>query len=170
MAEPLNTHNVKMPFGKHKDQPLTRVPVSYLRWMANDMTADKQLDGVPWATWAKTELERRHHQMPQVELSPHAIDNASLRVRKIWHDTRGPEEGLYTWLARMVLEGMKDGERREDPTDSALSIHYKGLKLVIHQGEEFPVLKTIMKSKGHAPDQIAGTSAHSAHTDEAEAA
>ena len=131
----LNTHGVIMPAGKHKGELLTRVPVSYLRWTANEA-------GHSMRALAKAEIERRGHALPTVELSGHAIDNASLRVRKIWHETkRDDNEGLYTWLMRMVSEAMANGQ----PTDGAY--FYKGMKLVIEQGEEFPVLKTVMQKK-----------------------
>ena len=131
----INTHGVEMPFGKHKGELLTRVPVSYLKWMLNQ-------DGMnpEWKALAKAEFERRGDTMPTVELTGHAIDNASLRVRKIWHETRGQEEGLYTWLMRITLEALEKGERLESG-----KIKYLGMKLVIDKGAEFPVLKTIMQ-------------------------
>ena len=132
MSEALNTHGVEMTFGKHKGELLTRVPVSYLRWMINEKTQMHEL--------AKAEFERRGDTMPKVELSGHAIDNASLRVRKIWHENRGQDEGLYSWLQRVTLEALKDGERLESG-----KIKYLGMKLVIVEGEEFPTLKTIMR-------------------------
>jgi hypothetical protein len=77
--------------------------------------------------------------MPQVELTGHAIDNASIRVRKIWHETKHKDEGIYSWLQRITLEALERGRR----LDSG-KIKYLGMKLVIEEGEEFPVLKTIM--------------------------
>ncbi len=127
----LNTHGIVLDFGKHKGGLLTRVPAGYLRWMVNR--------DAPQADYARAEIERRGHKLPEVELSGHAIDSASLRVRKIWHETRGETEGLYTWLARMTLEALEKGERLEGG-----KIKYLGMKLVIEQGEEFPVLKTVM--------------------------
>jgi hypothetical protein len=126
-----NTHGVTINFGKHKGELFTRLPVSYLRWMINE--------NAPMVEFAKAEFERRGDTMPKVELSGHAIDNASLRVRKIWHETRGEDEGLYSWLMRMTLEAMQHGEKLESG-----KIKYRGMKFVIAQGEEFPSLKTIM--------------------------
>lgn len=134
MGDDLNTHGVLMPNGKHKGERLTRVPVSYLKWMSNEPSHSMR-------DLAKAELARRGHKNPTVELTAHAIDNASLRVRKIWHETRGPEEGLYSWLTRMVVEAMASGE----PVDGAY--FYQGMKLVVEPGEEFPVLKTIMPKR-----------------------
>lgn len=129
----LNTHGVEMTFGKHKGELITRVPISYLRWMINE--------NAPMADYARAEFERRGDTMPLVELSGHAIDNASLRVRKIWHETKmNNDEGLYSWLQRVTLEAIHNGE-----TLPSGKIKYMGMKFVIAQGEEYPVLKTIMR-------------------------
>jgi hypothetical protein len=136
VTEAINTHGVTIEFGKHRGELYTRVPVSYLRWMLNQETMNPE-----WKALAKAEFERRGDTMPTVELTGHAIDNASLRVRKIWHETkRDKEEGLYTWLMRITLEALEKGERLETG-----KIKYLGMKLVIEQGTEFPILKTIMQ-------------------------
>jgi len=130
----LNTHGVELSFGKHKGKLLTRVPVGYLRFMVNE--------GTPQADLAKAEMERRGDTMPTIELSGHALDNASLRVRKIWHETKvNNDEGLYTWLMRVTNEAIERGEKDGD------KILYLGMKFVVVQGEEFPTLKTIMRDK-----------------------
>lgn len=129
----LSTEGVKLSFGKHKGKLMTRVPVSYIRWMVNQ-------DNIPMKEYAQAEFKRRGNTMPLVELSGHAIDNASLRVRKIWHETRDVDEGLWSWLQRMTLEAIKEGEEVRGG-----KIKYKGMKFVIEQGEEFPILKTIMR-------------------------
>lgn len=129
----MNTHGVTVNFGKHKGELITRLPISYIKWMINNDT--------PMADYAKAELERRGDTLPKVEISGHAIDKASLRVRKIWHDTRGDDEGLYSWLQRITLEAMDNGEKLNSG-----KIKYLGMKLVIEEGEEFPCLKTIMRA------------------------
>lgn len=133
----INTHGLTINFGKHgpKDgKPgmfFTRLPVGYLRWMINENTK--------MADIAKAEFKRRGCTMPTVELSGHAIDKASLRVQKIWYQTMKPEEGLYSWLQRITLEAIDEGEKLDGG-----KIKYMGMKLVVAQGEEFPTLKTIM--------------------------
>jgi hypothetical protein len=92
-----------------------------------------------WKDMARAEFERRGDTMPKIELSGHAIDNASLRVRKIWHETRGEDEGLWSWLQRVTLEALEKGERLESG-----KIKYLGMKFVIREGVEFPSLITIM--------------------------
>lgn len=112
---------------------LTRVPASYLRWMANEEGMRPK-----WKELAMAEIGRRGHKLPTIELSGHAIDNASLRVRKTWHLTARPGEGLYSWLIRVTEEAISLGEHRKD------KIIYLGMKFVVQQGDEFPILKTIM--------------------------
>lgn len=135
----INTHGMRIEFGKHGPQPdrpegelFTRLPLGYLKWMANERTRQWEI--------AKAELERRGDTMPKVEISGHAIDNASLRVRKIWHETRGPDEGLYSWLQRMTLEAIEKGEKLDNG-----AIRYQGIKFVVAEGAEFPALITVMR-------------------------
>ena len=129
----INTHGQRIEFGKHKGELFTRLPVSYLKWMVNE--------NAPQADIAKAEFERRGDTMPEVELSGHAIDNASIRVRKIWHETKGKDEGIYSWLQRMVKEALEVNDFHNG------KYKHNGMKLVIEQGEEFPVLKTVMRIK-----------------------
>lgn len=132
MTTVLNTHGVTLTFGRHKGELLTRVPINYIKWMINE--------NAPQADLARAEFERRGDTMPQVELSGHAIDRASLRVLAVWQKTRHEEEGLYSWLSRVTLEAIRGGERLENG-----NIGYMGMKFVIEPGQEYPVLKTIMK-------------------------
>lgn len=129
----INPHGQKIDYGKHKGELFTRLPRGYLVWMINEKA--------PMWEVAKAEFERRGDTMPKVELSGHAIDNASLRVRKIWHQSRGKDEGLYSWLQRMTLEAIEKGVYVEDG-----KIEHMGVKWVIAQGEEFPTLKTVMRA------------------------
>jgi hypothetical protein len=135
MSQAPSTHGIVIPFGKHKGELLTRVPVSYLRWMSNEPNMDAK-----WKELAKAEWERRGDTMPKVEISAHAIDRASLRVRKTWHRNRSHEdEGLYSWLSRVTLEAIEKGKKLDNG-----KIEYMGLKFVVAEGEEFPSLKTVM--------------------------
>jgi hypothetical protein len=134
--EEINTHGVIIGFGKHKGTLLTRVPLSYLKWLINEVGMDPK-----WRDLARAEFERRGDTMPLVEISGHAIDKASLRVLNLWESTRNRKEGLYSWLQRITLRALKEGK----PVKANSSkIRFWGMKLVIEQGEEFPVLKTIM--------------------------
>ena len=134
----LNPHGIRINYGKHTGELITRLPISYIRWMINEKA--------PMWEYAKAEFERRGDTMPKVELSGHAIDKASLRVRKIWHETKikgnqeEEDEGLYSWLQRVTLEALMNGEKLESG-----KIKHLGMKFVIEDGEEFPVLKSIMR-------------------------
>lgn len=128
----MNTHGIKITFGKHAGELFTRLPLSYLRWMVNENTQMCKL--------AKAELKRRGDTMPKIELSGHAIDRASLRVLDKWRKTRNKEEGFYRWLQRITLEAIEHGEKLENG-----KLKYKDMKFVIHHGDEFPVLKTISR-------------------------
>jgi uncharacterized protein (DUF3820 family) len=132
----INTHGLTIDFGKHKGELFTRLPRSYIRWMINEKCPNWEI--------AKAEFERRGDTMPKVELSGHAIDNASLRVISIWQTRMSLHEGFYSWLQRMTLEAIEHGEPMGD------QIHwYKGMKFCIAEGEEFPTLKTIMRNKAN---------------------
>ena len=111
----IDTHGVRMEFGKHKGELITRVPLQYIRWLCNTPTMQSDL--------ARAELARRGGKMPEVEISGHALDNASLRVWGTWKETRGHQEGLYSWLCRMTLEAIERGHPLEGG-----SFRYKGMK------------------------------------------
>jgi hypothetical protein len=135
-----NTHNITIEFGKHKGERWTRLPISYLKWMLNEMPK-----GSPAWNLADAELERRGDTMPrEVEISNHAIDKASLRVHKAWHNDRGAEEGLYSWLQRICTEAL---ELKNHGNEQNERINYKGCKLIFTYGNFFPTLKTVMNDK-----------------------
>lgn len=67
-----------------------------------------------------------------IEITHQAIDQASNRVRGIWHNTcktcvnpgnYGEGEGLYSWLRRMAEEALEKGEEL-----SSGKIRYNGMK------------------------------------------
>ena len=95
----MSEENYKFTFGKHKGDSITRVPVSYLRWMINQFDfSHGDIQGM-----AKKELDRRGSFLPELEISGHAIDKASTRCIKIWKNTRLKEEGLYTGAAVLSI-------------------------------------------------------------------
>lgn len=131
----VDTHGERIDFGKHKGELFTRLPVSYLRWLANEPELGPKREG----QLAEAELLRRGTHTPVVEISGHAIDRASLRCRKIWHEDRGDEEGLHAWLCR-ICEECNLLERPE-------RVEHKDMVLVFQYGYHFPTLKTIMRKK-----------------------
>jgi hypothetical protein len=131
----INTHNLICEFGKHKGERWTRIPVSYLKWVANEK-------GHNCGAIARAELARRGSVTPTIEVSGHAIDRASLNCRHLWHATRGDEEGLHAWLCRLAQEALLKGEKINDE-----KYEWAGMLLVYEVGELYPVLKTVMPAK-----------------------
>lgn len=132
----INTHNLIVDFGKFKGERWTRIPLSYLRWLINE--------GTQYANIARSEIERRGASLTAdktIELSGHAIDKASLRLRKIWHETAlSNNEGLFSWLERIA------GDAYEHIQANDNSVVYNRIKFVFMKGELYPVLKTVMPS------------------------
>lgn len=141
MSDDINTHNLICDFGRHKGVPYTRMPISYLKWLANTPAHHAHKIGA-------AELKRRGTTTPDLDVSGHAIDRASLNCRKIWHESRGPDEGIHAWLCRMSAEALK-----EQP-DKQGRYHYNGMVFCFEQDGIWPVLKTVMrhKEKLHEPD------------------
>ncbi len=133
MKDTINTHGMIVDFGKHRGVLYTRIPVSYLRWMVNSDHSRRDV--------AQAELDRRGIDSADrdVEISGHAIDSASLRCRKLWHETRGEQEGLHAWLLRITQEALNI----QEPDENGY-VHYLGLRLVFQPGELYPVLKTVI--------------------------
>ena len=131
----IDTHGYKMRNGKHRGELITRVPVSYLRWMVRESHGE--------AAYASAELDRRGTTVPTIEISGHAIDTASLRCRKIWHATRRDDgEGLHAWLCRIAPLALEHGEPHGD------KIAYEGMLFAFATDGGWPLLKTIMRQKG----------------------
>lgn len=132
----MKTEEIILTNGRHKGERITRIPISYLKWIAN--TPDHYL-----CEAAKTEMKRRGTVTPEVDVSGHALDRASLRCRKIWHEDRGKDEGLYSWLCRITLDAILLGEKLEGES----RIEHKGMILTITKDGNWPVLMTIWPSK-----------------------
>jgi hypothetical protein len=124
-------HKFVMPNGKHQGVRLVHVPVSYLKWMVNV--------GHTYADHAEAEMKRRGTVTPDLDVSGHAIDRASLYCLKVWESTRKEKEGLHAWLVRVAQEALEKGDEREG------KVHYMGMKMVfLHEGK-WPVLKTVIR-------------------------
>lgn len=128
----INTHGLECDFGKHKGERYTRIPVQYLRWMANTLEDERR-------DIARAELNRRGTVMPDIEASGHAIDRASLQCWRVYKLTRNDNEGLHAWLLRVGMDAYRNGKKLK----SGKIIHM-GMKFVFEDGEEFPVIKTVM--------------------------
>lgn len=122
----INTHNLIVRFGKHKGERWTRVPVSYLQWLSNEGQGEpKEI--------ARAELKRRGTTpKTDLELSGHAIDRAS-QVTDEWK-----EKGVHSWLTVLATEALAQA-------DGHTEVEYKGYKFAFSYGDDYPVLKTIIK-------------------------
>lgn len=141
----INTHDMTIDFGKHKGERVTRIPRSYLHWLANGNVNES------WANIAKSELKRRGSSIPTMELSGHALDRASQSCLEIWKKTRKEEptqqpEGLYTWLMRMATEARKNPPVREGV------FRHGDMQFIFEEGDEFPSLKTVMPKAAKEPN------------------
>lgn len=127
----MNTHGMIVDFGKHSGMLYTRVPVQYLKWMVQSRHSKADI--------ARAEMDRRGTVTPSVDVSGHAIDSASLRLRKTWYETAlNQNEGLHAWLVRMCTEALALSKPDEEGV-----VFYNGIKLIFQPGE-WPVLKTCM--------------------------
>ena len=128
----VNLSTYVLEFGKkHRGERIQRVPASYLLWMVNASAG-------PWEI-AQLELDRRGTTVPTIECSGHAIDTASLRIRRTWHQHREKAEGLHAWLCRTATAAMQSGER----IGEGEYIHL-GVKWVIAETGRWPMLKTVI--------------------------
>ena len=129
----ITSENKTIPFGKHKGTLWTRVPVSYLKYILNDHDEHQESYQI-----AKGELDRRGHiDTTELEISPHALDNASLRLRKLWYEETDKKVGLYSWLFTRALEAYCGEEETVK----------NGIKFVFALGNMYPTLKTVMPRK-----------------------
>lgn len=136
----VKTDGLVIEFGKHKGTPWTRLPVSYLKWMINEKHAQAHI--------AQAELDRRGTRTPELDISGHAIDRASLKCLQIWHMTRQVDEGLHSWLARVAKTAIDSAEAGDTLPDEEGRITYAGITFVFERDSEWPVLKTIYPEKG----------------------
>lgn len=138
----INTNHKTLWFGKHKGELWTRVPVSYLRWLVNNPAF--QSDNNYARLFADAELKRRGTILDHtIEISGHAIDRASLRLRGRWRETRkDDEEGLYAWLVRLSTEARKYGVVHDEG-----KLLYKDIYFVFAEGAYYPILQSIMPKK-----------------------
>jgi len=123
----------KITSGRYKGIMITRVPPSHLIHMININHPD--------AAQARKELERRGTIIPDIDVSGHAIDRASLRCMEIYKKSKKKDEGFYAWLIRMSQSALKNG------TKDGGKILYKGMKFFFSTDTQWPVLKSVMVSR-----------------------
>lgn len=138
----IDTNNLRVNFGKYKNELWTRVPLDYLRWLVNEPDNIKGMEMNK--VYAQAELDRRGtHVNREVEITPHAVDRASIKLLHQWRLTRlkdgNNKEGIYTWLSRMANEAGKDTKNEV--------VYYSNIKFVFRLGNLYPILKTVMPIK-----------------------
>lgn len=132
----IDTEHFVMPMGKYAGTRVQRIPRSYLEWMVQ---VRHDLAGV-----AKAELDRRGSKVPEMDLSPHAVDRASQRLLSRWYkDCKASGEGLHSWLSRKAREAY------ELILDGSDTIVYEGVKYVFQADGAFPSLKSVMIASSH---------------------
>lgn len=136
----IDTKDTVISFGRHCGERLQRVPVGYLIWASGQ-------GGIPQKEFIEAELERRGSTIPEIDVSGHAIDRASLigEIRKIWKKTSTTNEGLHTWLCRVALESRTQGVYEKVGNGDAIA-YYLDLKFVFAEGIR-PALKTVIPKK-----------------------
>lgn len=142
--KPEDMHHKVVDFGKHKGELWTRVPVSYLNWLANQNDGER-------GQMARLELQRRGTTINQeIELTGHAVDRASLRCARLWrkdiHDMPN-QPGIYSWLYQLSLEAWKRVNPKPAPGE-VTKIKHKRITFVFQGGHYYPVLKSVMRQGG----------------------
>lgn len=133
-------HGFVVDVGKHKGERLTRIPIGYLRWMVNSAHQ--------YADYAEAEIRRRGTDLPDIDISAHAIDRASLRLVPAWKGTRQRKEGLHSWLARMAVRAL------ENPAFRPNCHQYMGIVFVFASEGRWPVLKSVWPAqRGQEDDE-----------------
>ena len=97
----INTHNIKLDFGRHNGVLLTRIPLSYVKWMINELDKSRQFCN-------KKEIDK----LIQLDFPNTPIDSILDNIKKDWIRTHQnlvlPH--IYYWsdLARAELERRGD--------------------------------------------------------------
>lgn len=132
----INTHGLRIQFGKHKGELVTRLPIDYLEWLINE--------GTQFSEVAQAELDRRGYtpDSKAIKISGHALDRASLRILHIWEKEHEKNEGLHSWLVRISQDAVKLCREGDTPH---FRIEYADMKLVFKRGKLYPTLVTVTK-------------------------
>jgi len=156
-----NTDDIIFNFGKkHSGKRMAEVPADYLRWVMNTVSDKPQIVHL-----ATRQLEQRGSlEIPQVDLSPHAVDRASQRMLAAWlEDTNESREpGLYRWLAEKTGKAIAEGT--SPPNEPAVFIH-DGFVYFIAPGNLYPTLKSVRRASKKQLAELSMLSESVASTD-----
>lgn len=128
----IDTHNKVITFGKYEGERWTRLPVGYLRYLANEHKGESK-------RLAESELARRGTTMDgDVEISGHAIDRAS-QITEEWKQSG---KGIHSWLYDLAAVAYAMTEKSEGDE----KIEHGGYLFVFKHNNYYPVLKTVMRA------------------------
>lgn len=120
---------------QYPNEKITRVPRRHLLKMVSE--------GDPEADVARAELQRRGTRIENLEVSAHAVDQASKQLLRIWRKDRQRDEGLYTWLGRVAGAGLVDAAAHgRDPQ----RFDFQGITFVFDNDGVLPVLLTVYRA------------------------
>ena len=142
--------------GKHKGQPINKVPRSYLQRAAAHGHPEKRL--------IKAELRRRRsgnggerktpipvhldalQEAQNLVVTGHACERLQERCADLFLSTAQDGERFEAWLKRMAQKALVSG------TLTGWEGHYRllGIDFVVKKNGARPVLKTIMRERGQA--------------------
>lgn len=127
-------HNAKIETGKYRGELWTRLPLAYVKFLANSSQGSQQ-------AIALAELERRGIDPGKdgygIDVTMHSVDRASQKLLHFWNDRRIGDEGLATWMARTALEAIEKGRYHNGRYE------FEGIRYVIKKGYLEPVLASI---------------------------
>lgn len=130
----IDTHNKIITFGQYEGERWTRLPVSYLRWLAND-SKDREAREL-----AESELARRGVVLKgEVELTGHSIDRASQIIDQELYRA----DGLHSYLYKLATIAYTFTTHSEDKEE----VEHDGLRFIFIHGHHYPILKTVIRSK-----------------------
>jgi len=131
--EEIKTHNLVMDWGKFKGTRWTRLPIHYLKSIVNHP------EHTVYTDLAMAELKRRGYREPKIEVSCHAVDQASKQCLDLWQLLANHREGLNSWLIRMGEEALERGNYMNGRYE------YHGMRMVFKFGSVFPMLLTVSR-------------------------
>lgn len=131
----INTHGVRINYGRHQGELYTRIPIGYLKWMVCNRCQEWEV--------AEAELARREVVTPTIEVSGHAIDRFSQRFLTIWEEHRQTANGTYEGLHAFLV---RHGERAAAKAKflNREKVEHLGIKWAFALDGAWPVLKSVM--------------------------
>jgi len=148
-APAVRTASLIMTFGDHKGEAMGTIPSQYLCWLIcnNVRNGIKIPNENPVCAFycAQIELDRRAPLVPLLRVLPKVLDKLSMRCIEVWKQSRGPNEGLYSWAERLCLEAEQhvlkeyDNVTRLD-SNGLHEIELGGIRWILQVDEVFSTL------------------------------